>query len=92
MIAYIDSSVILRMVLGQPDRLREWNTLRLGVGSALVEVECLKTLDRLKILHRDAGREVPPPPRPGSGRGGWSDQNFAIDTFIRRAADTSRSS
>lgn len=48
MIAYVDSSVILRMVLGQADRLREWKSLTLGIASALAEVECLRTLDRLK--------------------------------------------
>jgi len=47
-IAYVDSSVILRMVLGQADRLREWKSLTLGIASALAEVECLRTLDRLK--------------------------------------------
>ena len=58
MIAYLDSSVILRMVLGQPDRLREWKTLRAGVASALVEVECLRTLDRLKIREEIADAEI----------------------------------
>ncbi len=58
MIAYIDSSVILRMILGQPDRLSEWKTLRIGVASALVEVECLRTLDRLKILKEIADSEI----------------------------------
>jgi predicted nucleic acid-binding protein len=57
-IAYIDSSVILRMILGQPDRLSEWKTLRTGVASALVEVECLRTLDRLKILKEIADSEI----------------------------------
>jgi hypothetical protein len=50
MIAYIESSVILRMLLGQPGRLREWKQLRRGVASALAEVECLRTLDRLRSL------------------------------------------
>lgn len=58
MIAYIDSSVILRMVLGQPDRLSQWKTLRAGVASALVEVECLRTLDRLKIRHEITDSEI----------------------------------
>ncbi|HEY3177160.1 MAG TPA: type II toxin-antitoxin system VapC family toxin [Candidatus Polarisedimenticolia bacterium] len=58
MIAYIDSSVILRVVLGQPDRLREWKTLRSGVSSALVEVECLRTLDRLKIRNEITDPEI----------------------------------
>lgn len=48
MIAYLDSSVILRLLLGQPDQLSEWPNVRAGVTSALAEVECLRTLDRLR--------------------------------------------
>ncbi len=48
MIAYVDSSVVLRVILGQGDRLREWPAIESGVASALVEVECLRTLDRLR--------------------------------------------
>ncbi len=46
MIAYVDSSVLLRVVLAQPDRLPEWPSIRQAVTSALTEVECLRTLDR----------------------------------------------
>lgn len=49
MIAYLDSSVLLRVILGQPGRLREWDTIDTGVASALAEVECLRTLDRLRL-------------------------------------------
>ena len=49
MIAYLDTSVLLRVVLGQPDRLAEWPEIERGVGSALVEVECLRVLDRLRL-------------------------------------------
>ena len=49
MIAYLDASVLLRVLLGQPDRLAEWSDIELGVGSALVEVECLRALDRLRL-------------------------------------------
>ena len=49
MIAYLDSSVILRLVLGQRGRLRGWKEIKEGVASALVEVECLRTLDRLRL-------------------------------------------
>lgn len=49
MIAYLDSSVLLRIVLGQKDRLREWRRVERGVASALVEVECLRTLDRMRL-------------------------------------------
>jgi len=49
-IAYLDSSVVLRMVLGQPRALREWRSVGSGIASALVEVECLRTLDRLRLV------------------------------------------
>ena len=51
MIAYVDSSVLLRVSLGQRDVLTEWARLARGVASALVEVECLRTLDRLRVSH-----------------------------------------
>lgn len=49
MIAYLDSSVVLRVVLGQPDRLAEWPKISTGIGSGLLEVECLRTLDRFRL-------------------------------------------
>ena len=49
MIAYLDTSVLLRVLLGQPDRLVEWPEIERGVGSALVKVECLRVLDRLRL-------------------------------------------
>lgn len=49
MIAYVDASVLLRVILGQPGRLEEWGSIETGVASALVEVECLRTLDRLRL-------------------------------------------
>lgn len=50
MIAYLDSSVLLRVILGQANALREWSAIEGGVVSALVEVECLRTLDRLRVV------------------------------------------
>ena len=50
MIAYIDSSVILRVVLGQPGQLPEWGSVLTGISSALTEVECARTIDRLRLL------------------------------------------
>jgi predicted nucleic acid-binding protein len=44
---YVDSSVLLRLVLGEPNPLREWRALATTVTSALAEVECLRSLDRL---------------------------------------------
>jgi predicted nucleic acid-binding protein len=49
MIAYVDSSVLLRLVLGQPNALREWHRIQRGITSALTRVESLRTLDRLRL-------------------------------------------
>ena len=49
MIAYVDSSVVLRIVLGQPDPLPEWSHLERAISSELLRVECLRALDRLRI-------------------------------------------
>lgn len=49
MIAYADSSVLLRLVLGEPGRLAEWEEVDRLVTSRLAEVECLRTLDRLAL-------------------------------------------
>ena len=49
MIAYLDSSVILRLVLSEPNPLPEWSEIRAGVTSSLAEVEILRTLDRLRF-------------------------------------------
>lgn len=58
MIAYLDTSVLLRLVLGEPDRLPEWKQIEEGVCSTLVQVECLRTLDRLHLQGRLAATEV----------------------------------
>lgn len=47
MIAYLDASVVLRLVLNERDRIKEWARLTGAVASALTEMECLRTIDRL---------------------------------------------
>ena len=47
--AYLDSSVLLRKVLGEPGMLAQWKDVEAGVSSALIVVECLRTIDRLKL-------------------------------------------
>jgi predicted nucleic acid-binding protein len=47
--AYVDTSVLLRLVLGEQGRLGEWSALRSVTTSALTEVECLRSLDRLAL-------------------------------------------
>ncbi|HSL05936.1 MAG TPA: PIN domain-containing protein [Nitrospiraceae bacterium] len=49
MIACLDSSVLLRVILDRRNALKEWPSIEQGVASALVEVECLRTLDRVRL-------------------------------------------
>jgi len=49
MIAYVDSSVLLRLALGQPNALAEWRQIDRGVSSALISTESLRTLDRVRV-------------------------------------------
>jgi len=50
-IAYIDSSVLLRVVLTEDHPLKEWDDLEGGIASSLLTVEGYRTLDQL--WHRD---------------------------------------
>lgn len=58
MIAYVDSSVLLRVALRQPDALAEWRRIEQGISSALTLTECLRTLDRLRLRANLQDREV----------------------------------
>lgn len=58
MIAYVDASVLLRFVLGQPDVLPEWRQIERGVSSALITTESLRALDRLRLRANLANAEV----------------------------------
>jgi uncharacterized protein len=48
-IVYVDSSVLLRIVLHQPKRLREWRRISRAISSELIRLECLRTIDRARI-------------------------------------------
>ena len=58
MIAYVDASVLLRVALRQPDALPEWKRIDQGVSSALIQTECLRTLDRLRLRANLPDKEV----------------------------------
>ncbi|MGH2794930.1 MAG: PIN domain-containing protein [Actinomycetota bacterium] len=47
--AYIDTSVLLRVVLGEPERLRIWPKITDAFSSELIRLECLRTIDRGRI-------------------------------------------
>jgi predicted nucleic acid-binding protein len=56
--AYVDTSVLLRVALGQADALPEWRQIDRGVTSVLARVEGLRTLDRLRLRARLVDAEV----------------------------------
>jgi predicted nucleic acid-binding protein len=47
--AYIDSSVLLRLVFGEPGTLAGWERIERAISSELIRIECLRTLDRARI-------------------------------------------
>lgn len=49
---YLDSSVLLRVILGEPDPLESWPRISNAVSSELIRVECLRTIDRARIQFR----------------------------------------
>jgi predicted nucleic acid-binding protein len=55
---YVDSSVLLRVVLGEPGRLRTWPRITTPVSSELVRLECLRTIDRARVRLGLPDREV----------------------------------
>jgi predicted nucleic acid-binding protein len=86
-IAYLDASVVLRLVLGEERRLAEWEQVEAGVASALTEVECLRTLDRL------ARKDLLSPDELAERRGAVYRMLAAVDlvdvsrTVLRRASE-----
>lgn len=46
MIAYIDSSALLRVLLNEPNAFK-WESVTRAISSELLRVECHRTLDRL---------------------------------------------
>jgi predicted nucleic acid-binding protein len=55
---YVDSSVLLRIVLAERGELREFRKSTTWVSSALTRVECLRTIDRARVQLRLSDDEV----------------------------------
>jgi len=49
---YVDSSVLLRVILEEPGALREWRKITRPIASELIRVECLRTIDRARVRYR----------------------------------------
>lgn len=62
---YIDTSVLLRVVLGEPGALADLRSHGSLVSSELVAVESRRTIDRLRVLGaltaEEAGEPLPTP-------------------------------
>ena len=58
MIAYVDASALLRVVLRQPNALAEWAEIERGISSSLITTESLRTLDRLRLRTQISDVEV----------------------------------
>jgi predicted nucleic acid-binding protein len=55
---YVDSSVLLRIVLKERNRLRAWSRIQAAACSELTRVECFRTLDRARLSGHIADDEV----------------------------------
>jgi len=49
MIVYVDTSIILRKVLHEPDPLDQWSDITVPISSSLARVECARTFDRYRL-------------------------------------------
>ena len=58
MIVYVDTSVVLRILLHEPNPLGIWGKWNKGYSSALWRVEALRTIDRLRLTHEISDAEV----------------------------------
>ena len=56
--AYIDSSVLLRLVLGERGVLKGWKRVTRPISSELIRLECLRTIDRARIRFNLADEAV----------------------------------
>ena len=55
---YVDSSVLLRVVLGEPGRVPIWSRITNAISSDLIRLECLRTIDRARIRLGQDDRQI----------------------------------
>ena len=49
---YVDASVLLRIVLAEPEPLTSWSGIDRPISSELIRVECLRTIERARLSLR----------------------------------------
>jgi predicted nucleic acid-binding protein len=58
MIVYVDTSVVLRILLHEPNPVGIWGQWSKAYSSALWRVEALRTVDRLRLTHEISDTDV----------------------------------
>ncbi len=58
MIAYIDSSVLLRYLFNETNPLKEFSQVKKPISSVLLRTECFRCLDRARIRFQLSNEEV----------------------------------
>jgi predicted nucleic acid-binding protein len=58
MTVYVDTSVVLRVLLHEPNPVGIWGQWNKAYSSALWRVEALRTVDRLRLTHEISDSEV----------------------------------
>lgn len=58
MIAYIDTSVVLRVILRAPNALADWEDIEQYMSSTLLRVECWRTLERMRLAEHKPANEI----------------------------------
>ena len=58
MTVYVDTSVVLRILLHEPNSVGIWGQWNKAYSSALWRVEALRTVDRLRLAHEISDTEV----------------------------------
>jgi predicted nucleic acid-binding protein len=56
--AYVESSVLLRLILAEPEPLASWGLITDPITSELTRIECLRTLDRSRFQGRITERTL----------------------------------
>lgn len=50
MIVYLDTSVLIRILLAEANPYKNFRKITLGVSSDLIRVECLRVIDRIRLM------------------------------------------
>ena len=58
MIVYVDTSVVLRVLLHEPNPVGIWGQWNKAYSSALWRIEALRAVDRLRLTHEISDTEV----------------------------------